>query len=123
MDYASSLFLDSLNNDSDSSAKETTATSSSSSSSDGSFHTSPGREDPAARTDSNTSLHRAASSEAWLSATDVRSPVGDIDDVRSAADSDTETDILETVKPLVGDSSDSREDETYRSDVQIYSTY
>jgi hypothetical protein len=27
------------------------------------------------------------------------------------------------VKPLVGDSSDSREDESYRSDVQIYSTY
>ena len=101
VDYASSLFLDSLNNESPVSEVSTpviTATSSTSSSS----HTSPEREQ--ARPFVVAALRRSPSGEAWPA--ESRSPGGG-----DAEDSDTETDVLETVKPV---SPDSREDESYR---------
>ena len=106
MDYASSLFLDSLNNESVSSSsapKEEEATTSSSSSCSAS---SPDKEEETAPV-GLTSVQRSASGEALLSA-EAR------DGGEDAADSDTETDMLETVKPLIGDSPDSREDGSYR---------
>ena len=104
MDYASSLFLDSLNNESvssSSSPQEATTTTRSSSSSS----CSPQEEETAPV--GLTSVQRSASGEALLSA-EAR------DGGEDAADSDTETDMLETVKPLIGDSPDSREDGSYR---------